>query len=79
MKRSTTGQPKRQGGISLIPALWDAIDDAAKLAGVPRNRVMERILMEKFGLSTDYRKAATNSRETAHSTDGAEIRELADA
>lgn len=48
MRKPQFNQPKRQGGLSLIPALWDEIDRVASLAGVPRNRVIETALMEKF-------------------------------
>lgn len=64
MRKSTFGEKKRQGGISLIPALWDAIDEAARLAGVPRNQVMERALMERFGLLSEYRISGANSRSS---------------
>lgn len=59
MRKAHFGQSKRQSGISLIPALWDRIDEVARAAGVPRNRVMERALMDAFGMS-----------ETVHKTDG---------
>lgn len=70
MKQSEFGQPRRQGGISLIPALWERIEEAAELGGVSRNRVMERVLMERFGLATDVHKTTTRGRNM-HSTDGA--------
>lgn len=62
MKRAAYGQPKRQGGISLVPALWEKIDEAARLAGVPRNQIMERALMERFGMVEESRNSGRNSR-----------------
>ncbi len=57
------GEVKRQGGISLIPSLWQRIDEAARLAGVPRNRIMENVLMDRFGLPDDSRKSRVNTRD----------------
>lgn len=48
MRKPSLGQAKRQGGLSLIPALWEEIDRVAKLAGVPRNQVIETTLMREF-------------------------------
>jgi hypothetical protein len=56
--------PKRQGGISLRPELWERIDEAARIAGVPRNQVMETALMERFGLESNFRKMHTKKRDT---------------
>lgn len=61
MRKPTLGQTKRQGGLSLIPALWDEIDRIAKHAGVPRNQVIEKALMEQFLPSG----APQESRDTA--------------
>lgn len=62
MRKPLLGQTKRQGGISLIPDLWDEIDRIAKQAGVPRNQVMERALMQAFGVSADIQKMDGKSR-----------------
>jgi hypothetical protein len=64
MRKPQNKVAKRQGGISLIPDLWDAIDRAAKLAGVPRNQVMEQVLMREFGLACDSQKTSAKSRAT---------------
>lgn len=64
MRKPQHGQPKRQGGISLIPALWDEIDRVARAAGVPRNQVMERALMQAFGVSTESQKTRVESHRT---------------
>ena len=57
--------PKKQGGISLRPELWERIDEAARLAGVPRNQVMETALMRAFKLVPDFRKETTRkTKET---------------
>ena len=66
MRKPALGQPKRQGGLSLVPALWDEIDRIAKLGGVPRNRVIETALMEKFlpdGIPHELSKADQKSRD----------------
>lgn len=60
--------PKRQGGISLRPELWERIDAAARIAGVPRNQVMETVLMREFGLVSDFRKSQDNMRTTEDGT-----------
>ena len=44
--RKEGSQPKRQGGISLRPETWEAVDRLAQAAGVPRNRVMETAVEE---------------------------------
>lgn len=69
MRKAQHGTPKRQGGISLVPALWDRIDEVARAAGVPRNRVMERALMEAFGMPDDFQKVDRN----VHKMDEAEL------
>jgi hypothetical protein len=66
MRRPELSQTKRQGGLSLVPALWDEIDRIAKLGGVPRNRVIETALMEKFlpsGIPHELSKTEEKSRD----------------
>jgi len=63
MRRPQHGKAKRQSGISLVPELWDRIDEAARLAGVPRNQVMETALMERFGLARDSQKKVVIPRQ----------------
>jgi hypothetical protein len=65
MRKPLLSQPKRQGGLSLIPALWEEIDRIAALGGVPRNRVIENALMEKFLPSADSQKVVAQSRKTS--------------
>ena len=65
MRKSHHGTPKRQGGLSLIPALWDRIDEVARAAGVPRNQVIERALMMSFGISDDVHKVTNNGHATS--------------
>ena len=65
MRKPHLSQPKRQGGLSLIPALWEEIDKVAALAGVPRNRVIETALMEKFLPSGTSQKVVTQTQKTA--------------
>jgi hypothetical protein len=64
MRKPQHGTPKRQGGISLIPALWAEIDRVAAAAGVSRNQVMERALMATFGVASDLRKTGSGTRKT---------------
>ena len=64
MRKAHHGTTKRQGGISLIPALWEEIDRVAKAAGVSRNQVMERALMERFGVQGDIQKSEGRTRRT---------------
>jgi len=61
MRTAHHGQPKLQKGISLIPDLWQALDKAAAQAGVPRNQVVETILMREFGLPTGNQKTNNNA------------------
>lgn len=63
MRNPQHGTPKRQGGISLIPELWAAIEQAAERGGVPKNRVMETILMREFGIAGDSQKTDKNDRK----------------
>lgn len=63
-RKTQRGVPKKQAGISLVPALWEAIDEAARRAGVRRNQVMETVLMREFGLERDLRKMPETSHET---------------
>ena len=64
MRKSQHGTPKRQGGISLVPALWERIAEVARQGGVSKNQVMETALMREFGVSTDSRKTVEKSRPT---------------
>ncbi len=65
MRKPNLGQAKRQGGLSLIPALWEEIDRVAKLAGVPRNQVIETALMREFLPEWDSR-FSSNSVHSTH-------------
>lgn len=56
-------EPKKQGGLSLRPELWNRIDDAARIAGVKRNQVIETVLMREFGLLPNFRKSQEDSRK----------------
>ena len=64
MAKRHGSEPKRQGGISLPPELWKRIDEAASIAGVPRNRVMETILLRAFGLVPDSHKSSAIVRNS---------------
>lgn len=52
-------EKKRQRGISLVPSLWERIDEAAEVAGVPANRVIEKVLSDRF-------RVPGESHETGH-------------
>lgn len=56
--------PKKQGGLSLVPELWERIDEAARRAGVTRNRVIETLLMREFELDHDLQNQHVNKRHT---------------
>lgn len=76
MTKRHYGTVKKQGGISLIPDLWARIDEAAEIAGVPRNRVMETVLMKAFGLAPDSLKSVTSTRMMQPSTNDRETAEV---
>lgn len=63
MRKTHHGTPKRQGGLSLIPALWDEIDRVAETAGVPRNQVIETVLMREFGVPNGSQNVDASSRK----------------
>lgn len=62
MRKPDHGTPRKQGGLSLIPELWEAIDRTARLGKVPRNRVIETVLMREFGFEKDSQKTVENSQ-----------------
>lgn len=66
MRKTHHGQVKRQGGLSLVPALWEVIQGIADAAGVPKNQVIENALMREFlpdGVSQKSIESVQNTDE----------------